>query len=238
MEDKCANAEPLRGPGSASHPAGQSQHPDGPDRAVAASNSVAGGGEFAPAQTDPKPKRPGRKPGSGRVPGSGRKKGVPNKVTADIKEMIQKRGKPIELLCDVARGLKIRVGPQAGPGEPEYVYPDLPTRIAAARTLVAKLVPDLKSAELTGAGGTPLLEPTRRAELLGTMEAARLILATLREGVEAEAEFNELDAPTIDAEPVLISSPEEAETPPLAPCTKRGEIPLCGVQSGSDAKRT
>ena len=91
------------------------------------------------------------------------------------------------------------------------------------------------------ADGAPLIEPTRRVELLGTMEAARLILAALREGVEAEAELDEMDAPTIDAEPVLIPSPEDAEnaeTPPVAPCTQRGGVPLCGVQYGSDAKRT
>ena len=75
------------------------------------------------------PKRPGRKPGSPRVAGSGRKVGTKNKITLPIKEMILKRGKPVELLCDVSRGLKIRVGPQAGPGAPEWVYPDLPTRI-------------------------------------------------------------------------------------------------------------
>ncbi len=114
-------------------------------------------------------------------------------------------------------------------------------RVQASETLLRKLLPDLKATEITGADGAPLIGRTRRVELLGTMEAARLILAALREGVEAEAELDEMGAPTIDAEPVLIPSPEDAEnaeTPPVPPCTQRGGVPLCGVQYGSDAKRT
>ena len=42
---------------------------------------------------------PGRPPGQRKT--GGRKPGVPNKVTRDVKEMILKRGKPLELLCDV-----------------------------------------------------------------------------------------------------------------------------------------
>ncbi|WP_428660472.1 hypothetical protein [Reyranella sp.] len=90
----------------------------------------------------------------------GRKKGVPNKTTADAKETILKRGKPMELLCDVARGLKIRVGPQAGPGEPQFVYPTLGERLQAARTLLAKVVPDVKAVEVTGKDGGPIQNST------------------------------------------------------------------------------
>jgi len=87
----------------------------------------------------------------------GRKAGVQNKFTVEMKELIQQRGKPVELLCDVARGVKIRIGPQAGPGEPKYAYPSLSERTAAAKILIGKLVPDMKVTEVTGADGERLV---------------------------------------------------------------------------------
>ena len=86
----------------------------------------------------------------------GRKPGIPNKITANIKELIMRRGKPVELLCDVARGVRIRFGPQAGPNEPEWVYPDLDTRLHAARILLSKICPDVKAIEVGGIGGGPM----------------------------------------------------------------------------------
>lgn len=135
------------------------------------------------------PRTPGRKPGSPRVPGSGRKVGTKNKVTLPVKEMILTRGRPVELLCDVSRGLRIRVGPQAGPGEPEWCYPDLPTRINAARTLLGKIVPDLRAQEITGKDGDALL-PTNLA--MDNRELARrvaliLVMAGQDDGDEAGA---------------------------------------------------
>ena len=135
------------------------------------------------------PKRPGRKPGSPRVAGSGRKAGTKNKITLPVKEMILKRGRPVELLCDVSRGLKIRVGPQAGPGEPEWAYPDLATRISAARTLLGKIIPDLRAQEITGKDGDALL-PTNLA--MDDRELARrvaliLVMAGQDDGDVADA---------------------------------------------------
>lgn len=89
----------------------------------------------------PAPKKRGRKPGSPKVPGSGRKPGVGNKVPRNLHEFMLKRGKPLELLCDISRGVKVRVGPQAGPGEPQYTYPTMQERAAAAKILVDKLIP-------------------------------------------------------------------------------------------------
>lgn len=85
----------------------------------------------------------------------GRPKGSTNRVTADVRAMINQRGRPLEFLCDVARGKKIRVGAQAGP-EPTFVYPDLDTRIRAAEKLLDKIAPTMKSQEVTGADGGPL----------------------------------------------------------------------------------
>ena len=108
-----------------------------------------------PSLTDalkPAPKRRGRKPGGGKVPGSGRKPGVKNKVSHDMKTVILTRGKPLELLCDISRGVKVRVGPQAGPGEPQYAYPSLQERAAAAKILLDKLVPAAAVSKLDDEG--------------------------------------------------------------------------------------
>lgn len=105
-----------------------------------------------PSLTDPEPGRPGRKPGSPKVPGSGRRVGTPNKPRVDLREMILNRGRPIELLCDISRGVKIRVGPQAGP-EASFAYPSLQERAAAARILIDKLIAAAPAAVPPGEGG-------------------------------------------------------------------------------------
>ena len=48
------------------------------------------------------------------------------------------RGRPVELLCDISRGKKIRVKAQAGPGKPDHEYPDLRMRQEAAKILLGK----------------------------------------------------------------------------------------------------
>jgi hypothetical protein len=116
--------------------------------------------EKLPALTDelkPVPKKRGRKPGGGKVPGSGRKPGGKNIVSADMRSVILARGKPLELLCDISRGVKIRVGPQAGPAAPAYAYPSLQERAAAAKILLDKLMPTASTTEITGKDGAPLL---------------------------------------------------------------------------------
>lgn len=121
--------------------------------------------------------RRGRKPGYGKVPGCGLKKGQ-KIVTEDVKRQILIKGKPLELLCNVSRGLKIRVGPQAGPGA-KYVYPSLQERIAAAKLLLAKVVPDVRHTEISGVGGEPI-----RAEV--QLEAAARVAAVFAEVTNGE----------------------------------------------------
>jgi hypothetical protein len=123
-------------------------------------------------------RRPGRKPGLPKVPGSGRQKGKPNSITRDVKELILSTGKPVKLLLDVAAGKRVRVG---SPTEPRYVYPNVEQRMAAAKTLLAKICPDLQSvsAELSGPDGQPI-----RTEELGYTEAARRIAFLLVAGRE------------------------------------------------------
>jgi hypothetical protein len=94
------------------------------------------------------PRRPpGRPKGYPRT--GGRQKGTPNGITRDLRDLIVTRGAPIQLLCDVANGRRIRVGPLAGPGEAKFAYPTLQQRIQAAQYLTDKLLPTLKAAEIT-----------------------------------------------------------------------------------------
>ncbi len=150
----------------------------GTHQAAAKANGAAG--EVRPAK-----RKGGRKPGMPKVPGSGLQKGQRKTFNRDLKELILSRGRPVDLLCNVSRGLKIRVGPQAGPGEPTYVYPDLQTRLYAARTLLAKVLPDVKAIEVGGIeDGAPLVEPTRCYELYSTTEAARRIAFILAKATQ------------------------------------------------------
>lgn len=175
---------------------------------------------------------PGRAPGLGKVVGSGRKKGVPNKITTDVKETILKRGRPLELLCDVARGIKIRVGAQAGP-EKVFVYPTLPDRIRAAETLLSKIVPSVKASEISGPDGAPLIpiEPQQSSR-----QTARALLTLLGTGVVAAPdESNDDEQPNSDT-PGISPSRGAALTEgsevwaPADPSTSSNG-PTCGTPS-------
>jgi hypothetical protein len=99
-------------------------------------------------------RRPGRPKGIPKSPNSGRKKGTPNSVNGDIRELILREGRPIEFLCKVVQGRRIRVGSLAGPGQPEYVYPSFKDRLHAAVELMRKVVPDMR--EVSGPHGAPI----------------------------------------------------------------------------------
>ena len=189
-----------------------------PERSGGGPGAPQNGGTLtsAPAAA-PAKRRPGKPRG---LPKSGgRVKGTPNRSTVQTRDRIQELADPIQFLADVMAGKRMVAAGEPGDMKKTWCYPTLAQRVQASETLLRKLLPDLKATEITGADGAPLIEPTRRVELLGTMEAARLILAALREGVEAEAELDEMDAPTIDAEPVLIQSPDEAEDAETLPVT-------------------
>lgn len=168
-----------------------------------------------PATDAPVARRPGRKPGLPKVPGSGRKPGQRNAITRDVKELILSTGKPVKLLLDVAAGKRVRVG---SPTEPRYVYPNVEQRMAAAKTLLAKICPDLQSvsAELSGPDGQPI-----QTHELGYEEAARRIAFLLVAGRErARAE----GAPSLqviegDAEPRPVPSPAPTPRPMLSAYT-------------------
>ena len=108
-----------------------------------------------------KPKRsPGRSPG--RPPGyprsGGRKPGTPNKATQLGRDFIIKRGAPIEILCKIARGEKVQAAADIASASARVgVFPTIDQRLAAARILAAKIVPDMKSVDLSADGGAPFV---------------------------------------------------------------------------------
>lgn len=151
--------------------------------------------------TMPEPARVGRPKGSPRVPGSGRQPGTPNKVNRNARDLISAKGKPLEFLCDVVRGRKIRIGHQAGPGEPEYRYPTFEERLRAAMILSAKVAPDLK-AEAIAIGnpdGSPIIPaPLDTSTKAGATEAARRIAFILGQGLRAAERAETIDIEETD----------------------------------------
>jgi hypothetical protein len=171
---------------------------------------------------DPAPRKRGRKPGCEKIPGSGRKPGGKNKVPKDLRQMILERGKPLELLCDISRGVKIRVGPQAGPGEAQYQYPTLTERAAAAKILCDKLIaaaPSSPPAEGTEPPPPELFEPG----LDPNLALARRVAFLLKKGEAAAKSLQpaaERPSQPAPVSPVTISTPEptpEPEQPPQHP---------------------
>jgi hypothetical protein len=141
----------------------------------------------------------GRLPGSPRPAGAGRKKGVPNSVTAELREKIT-AAKPIEFLIKVCEGQRIRVGPQAGPIAGQFVYPSVEQRLRAAELLVKKILPDLTSSEITGANGAPLVPPAQPV----SVEQLALTAITILERHKARTEAVEIEAVPESAEALLL----------------------------------
>jgi len=157
----------------------------------------------------PERKKRGRKPGCDKTPGSGRKPNTPNKISRDLKEVVLARGKPLELLCDISRGLRIRVGPQAGPGEPQYAYPTLQERVTAAKILIDKIMPTASSTEITGKDGVPLLPPSPQSDF----ELANIVLYAL---AKAQKEIDGDSPPPSGTKVALAPLPEPEVSPQRA----------------------
>ena len=154
----------------------------------------------------PTGRRRGRAKGMPRVPGSGRKKGVHNAVT--IEEKASTAAMIFKRLKLIASGQRVRVGPLAGPGEVNWIYPSLANQLDAMGRLLDKVLPSLRATEVTGADGAalipaePRLTPEERAAIWGPVIKAAL------EGVEPR--------PPRSAPAVVIAAPSKEE--PLAAC--------------------
>ena len=86
----------------------------------------------------------------------GRKPGTANKSSQLGRDFIIKRGAPIETLCKIAKGEKIQAA-DSDASKRAGVYPTLDQRLAAARILAGKIVPDMKSVDLSADGGAPFV---------------------------------------------------------------------------------
>lgn len=67
----------------------------------------------------------------------GRKKGTPNKINVATRSRIEEEADPIGFLCGIIRGSDV-----------EGVTPTLEQRMAAAKILAGKVLPDLRSVEM------------------------------------------------------------------------------------------
>jgi hypothetical protein len=96
---------------------------------------------------------PGRPKGLGRVPGSGRRKGIPNRGTIATREMILRKGNPIEFLIGVMNGNRFTAAPEEGSRKKSWAFPTMDQRLAAAQTLAKKVAADMKSIDLSAEDG-------------------------------------------------------------------------------------
>jgi hypothetical protein len=130
------------------------------------------------ALVDDEPRKPGRGKGCEKPAGSGRKKGTKNLLNHDMKQEILVRGRPLEVLCTVAAGRRMKAADPSDPSKTVWTYPTATERVAAARTLLGKILPDVKATELTGKDGDPLF-PTPEVT---PMEIGRRVAYLLANG--------------------------------------------------------
>ena len=128
----------------------------------------------------PATKPVGRPKGTAKT--GGRKPGAVNRPPDELRRFINHRGRPLELLAAIADGRKVSAANPEKPGEIIRVYPSLNERVSAARTLLNKLLPDLKSSELTGPDGAAL---DLGQQSMSPFELARRIAFTLAQGIQA-----------------------------------------------------
>ena len=135
-----------------------------------------------------------------RPPGSGRQRGTPNHVNRNARELIITKGKPIEFLCRVVRGKRIRLDGGS------WVYPSLDQRLMASKWLLDRVSPVLAAAAVEVAGTAlfapePKLSPEERIALWSPVVRVAL------EGVEHR--------PPRSA-PAVVIAPPSKEAPQAA----------------------
>ncbi len=132
------------------------------------------------------PRKRGRPKGSPKVPGSGRKKGTKNWTNSEIRDALLGRSGAIDVLADIVAGRQLYAGASGSVGKPGWRYPTLQQRLQALQILLAKVVPDLKAQELSGADGKPLFPDGREAT---SLDVALAIMAIFQdEGIELNSD--------------------------------------------------
>ncbi len=131
---------------------------------------------------------PGRPPGLPKT--GGRKKGTGNKLPAELRHFINEKGRPLAFLAAIASGRKVTAADPEDPGKKVSIYPTLSERAKAAETLLGKILPDLKSTELSGPEGEPLLPAgsSVNSSLPPDVEVARQVAFMLARGLNAMRE--------------------------------------------------
>jgi hypothetical protein len=137
---------------------------------------------------DEQKRGPGRPPGLPKT--GGRKKGTGNKLPAELRHFINERGRPLDFLAAIASGRKVTAADPSDPGKKLSVYPTLSERAKAAETLLGKILPDLKSTELSGPEGEPLIPAGANcnSQLPPDVETARRVAFLLASGLNAQNE--------------------------------------------------
>ena len=111
---------------------------------------------MAETTTTEKPKRKGGRP-KGYPKSGGRARGTPNRSSQVDRNFIVRAGAPIDFLCKVVKGTGFSVAAQPGDTVRAKAYPTMDQRLAAARILAGKIVPDLKAIEHVGEDGGELV---------------------------------------------------------------------------------
>ncbi len=104
--------------------------------------------------TEAPKRKPGRPKGTPRT--GGRAKGTPNKKNLVTRDYVIREGAPLAFLCGVVRGKRFTAAAEPGGKKRIHVFPSLDQRLRAAEILSRKVLPDLKSTELTGKDGGPV----------------------------------------------------------------------------------
>jgi hypothetical protein len=164
------------------------------------------------AFSDPPKRPPGRPKGLPKT--GGRRKGV-NRHAPELRAFIDQRGRPLEFLAAIAAGRKLTAADPADPTKTTRLYPSLEARAAAARSLLNKLLPDLKATELTGADGGPIATTNVNDFDLARRLAFLLASAT----VEHQPVESPWALPARSPEPVVepLPEPEPAAVAPESP---------------------
>ncbi len=137
-----------------------------------------GNGQVTPPD-EPLPRKRGRPRGLPKT--GGRKKGTKNWTHPEIRDELLSRSGAIDVLADIVSGKPLYAGQSGSVGKAGWRYPSIQQRIQALQILLAKVIPDLKAQELTGAEGEPLIpEPSGPVD---TRQLARVILKLLSEAV-------------------------------------------------------
>ena len=181
---------------------------------------------YAPANSEPPKRKPGRPKGIAKVPGSGRKKGKPNKLTGDVRKYILEEGKVLERLFKIAKGYKCRMS--RPDGTTATVIPPLSDQVKVLLGLLDRAVPSLKSQELSGPDDGPIKVHTDTPQ--NQLEVARRLAFILHRGGLATVIDDNAVNGTDDDE---IIDDKIIDAPPIADQTALGTVSLDRVNLGA-----